>query len=81
MIQQDKIIEWAREAGFSVHEESRQHQPNCIFVGISSAHEQLVRFANLVAQHQKEQDARICVEIEKHLGIASECAAAIRSQE
>ena len=67
MIPQDKIIEWAREADIY------SQNPHVL-------NRQLEYFAKLVAQHQKEQNARICDEIEKHLGIASECAAAIRNQ-
>lgn len=65
---EQQIIEWAREADRMSGEKE-------------TGSEWIFDFANLIAQHQKEQDARICVEIEKHLGIASECAAAIRSQE
>lgn len=77
MIPQDKIIEWAREV--NAHRYTNRNFPD--HPAFAFDIERLTNFANLVAQHQKEQDARICVEIEKHLGIASECAAAIRSQE
>lgn len=78
MIPQDKIIKWAREAGLTCYGASQSSSGNHSWHAYTP---HLVEFAKLVAQHQKEQNARICDEIEKHLGIASECAAAIRSQE
>lgn len=68
MITQDQIIEWAYQEGL------QRNGDWCFDI------EGLTAFANLVSQYQKEQDTRICDEIEKHLGIASECAASIRNQ-
>lgn len=90
MIPQDKIIEWAREADFYVDGNMRTGWADY------DCTDELTLFANLVAEHQKEKDARICDmlvvshkkdtngECEEYCEIVASfetCAAAIRSQE
>ena len=74
MTQEQRAKNLSKLSGLSYQECLQRNGDWCFDI------EGLTAFANLVAQHQKEQYTRICDEIEKHLGIASECAAAIRNQ-
>lgn len=76
---QDKIIKWAYQEGL------QRNGDRCFDI------EGLTAFANLVAQHQKEQDALACKRIAANPSsmwqepgcwehAAENCAAAIRSQ-
>lgn len=54
----DKLIELARQAGFIIDEDSRQHQPNCIVAPATLVDEFLNRFAKLVAAAEREKVER-----------------------
>lgn len=73
MITQDKIIECAREAGFDIYQNEEIG-----WCGYDCT-EELTRFANLVAQHQKEKDADIAKSFDR--SPSYKAAEAIRSQE
>ena len=51
------ITELAREAGFSVNEDSRKHQPKCIWHTRYLIDEELTRFAALVRAQALEEVA------------------------
>jgi hypothetical protein len=70
------IIAMAREAGFSVNEKARQHQPNCIFHTQYMVDDLLVRFAELVRDDEREA----CLRCIKHNATPMEIAAAIRAR-
>lgn len=87
MITQDKIIEWAREAGFeTLSLNSIDPDEACVnkYGDLSIITDELTRFARLAMQYQKEKDAQICEELRVHYGNGDpdgdECAAAIRNQ-
>jgi hypothetical protein len=61
---QDEIIEMARQAGFHVDEESRQHQPNFIFHGGYSCQKELEAFTKLVAAKEREACDNLCQDID-----------------
>lgn len=64
MIDRDDIIRMAREAGFIIDEDSRQHQPNCIVAPAPLIDEHLKRFAALIAAvEQKKWAEQTMIEI------------------
>ena len=76
----DEIIRMAREAGFLIDTHSQKYQPNCILSTHGLIDENLQRFANLVAEHEREACAKVC-EGRHQEGLNFEgCAAAIRAR-
>lgn len=73
----DQIIQWAKEVNAYRYTNRKFPDHPAFAFDI----ERLTNFANLVAQHQKEQDARICDAESTIEGIAQICAAAIRGQD
>ena len=55
----DEIIKLAREAGFLIDTHAQQYQPNCILSTYGLIDENLQRFANLVAAHEREACAKL----------------------
>ncbi len=49
----DKLIELAKQAGFVIDEDSREHQPNCIVHTHYLIDAELMRFAELVAAAER----------------------------
>lgn len=79
------IKQWAEQAGFDILSASMLARPNEFNAQIAveeySIGENLLKFAALVAAHQRELDARICDEQAKEPECperAQYCAAAIR---
>jgi phosphoserine phosphatase len=62
---QDEIICMAREADLDVYDPPI---------------DLLQRFAKLVAQHEREQCAKVCEAMNKYMDDGEECAAAIRAR-
>ena len=64
---QDEIIEMARKAGLFTH---REVQP------------EIVAFAKLVAQHEREACAKLCesLPMQQEIDVRDQCAAAIRAR-
>ena len=75
----DEIIRMAREAGFLIDTHSQKYQPNCILSTHGLIDENLQRFANLVAEHEREACAKVC---ESHVRYPSRLhfATAIRAR-
>jgi hypothetical protein len=72
----DEIIRMAREAGFLIDTHAQKYQPNCILSTHGLIDENLQRFANLVAAHEREGCAKVC----KDFAGALDAATAIRSR-
>ena len=56
----DEIIKLAHKAGFPIDTHAQQYQPNCILSTYGLIDENLQRFANLVAKHEREACAKVC---------------------
>jgi len=50
----DEIIKLAHKAGFLIDTHAQKYQPNCILSTYGLIDENLQRFANLVANHERE---------------------------
>ena len=72
----EDIIRMAREAGFLIDTHAQKYQPNCILSTHGLIDENLQRFANLVAEHEREACAKVC---EEHT-MPSELANVIRAR-
>ncbi len=83
----DKLIELAKEAGFVIDEDSREHQPNCIVHTHYLIDAELMRFAELVAAAEREACAKVCIQTgstkgsaDEHFDMADWCAEEIRAR-
>jgi hypothetical protein len=85
----DEIIRMAREAGFLIDTHSKQYQPNCILSTHGLIDENLQRFANLVAKHEREACETAVEDIARQYqkahevsaeNVADACAYAIRAR-
>jgi hypothetical protein len=56
---QNDIISWAHKSGFLIDTHAQQYQPNCILSTHGLIDENLERFANLVANHEREECAKL----------------------
>ena len=56
----EEIIRIAHKAGFLIDTHAQQYQPNCILSTHGLIDENLERFANLVAKHEREACAKVC---------------------
>lgn len=77
---QDEIIEMARQTASHGVENHRSGEVSYVFYN-----EHLTNFAKLVAQHEREQNAKICQELAKDMTRVGEfaamlCAKLIRKQ-
>jgi hypothetical protein len=59
----DDIIRMAHKAGFLIDTHAQQYQPNCILSTYGLIDENLERFANLVAEREREECAKVAREI------------------
>jgi len=55
----DEIIKLAHKAGFLIDTHAQQYQPNCILSTYGLIDENLQRFANLVAEREREACAKL----------------------
>lgn len=79
----EDVIKLAREAGFVVDDESRKHQPNCIFHTYHLVDDLLERFYQLAIAKAVTEERDACAELmeQQHTWIANIAAsAAIRAR-
>ena len=85
----DDIIRMAHKAGFLIDTHAQKYQPNCILSTYGLIDENLERFANLVAEHEREACETAVEDIARKYqqahhpsaeNIADECAAAISAR-
>jgi len=74
---QDEIIEMARQAGLDIDSWEPLYEGGLTGFGVyECTHEELERFAKLVAQHERE----VCIDIVAMFGGSVEIEAAIRAR-
>jgi hypothetical protein len=85
----DEIIKLAREAGFLIDTHAQKYQPNCILSTYGLIDENLQRFADLVAEHEREACETAVEDIARKYqqahhpsaeNVADACAYAIRAR-
>jgi len=76
----DDIIRMAREAGFCIDTHAQQYQPNCILSTYGLIDENLERFANLVAKHERKACAIVAENKEAWYDDSRGIAKAIRAR-
>ena len=85
----DEIIKLAHKAGFLIYTHAQQYQPNCILSTYGLIDENLQRFANLVAEHEREACETAVEDIARKYqqahhpsaeNVADACAYAIRAR-
>ena len=89
-MERDDIIRMAREAGMEVHEQKKQIRIGSAVIAGNDSTFEVVRFAALVAAHEREECAKVLDKVIVHLyiynydGDAStelrKCAKAIRAR-
>jgi len=76
----DDIIRMAHKAGFLIDTHAQQYQPNCILSTYGLIDENLQRFANLVAKHERKACAEDAECIEAYYDDSRGIAKAIRAR-
>ncbi len=87
---EDQIIEWARKADLGAVSCTNSIEGDRVWLFGIDVHDELTRFAALVAQHERESCALVCDDLRAPWGYSSEnahwirgtedCAAAIRAR-